>query len=49
MHVLTLTALDTGLRVSEILGLRRCDVDLDNLTLRVVGKGNKHRLVPIGP
>jgi integrase/recombinase XerC len=42
-----LTALDTGLRVNELLTLRRSDVDLDNLLLKVVGKGNKHRLVPI--
>jgi site-specific recombinase XerD len=47
LHVLALTALDTGLRVSELLGLRRMDVDLDNLMIRVVGKGNKHRLVPL--
>jgi site-specific recombinase XerD len=42
-----LTALDTGLRIQELLNLRRTDVDLDNLVLRVHGKGNKQRLVPM--
>jgi integrase/recombinase XerD len=46
-HVATLVMLDSGLRVSECLGLRREDVDLENLLLRVHGKGNKHRLVPM--
>jgi site-specific recombinase XerD len=41
------TALDTGVRVQEFLNLRRSDVDFDNLLLRVHGKGNKHRLVPM--
>lgn len=44
---LAVTALDTGLRIQELLNLSRQDVDLDNLILRVKGKGNKHRLVPI--
>jgi len=44
---LALTLLDTGLRIAEALGLERANVDLDNLVLRVVGKGTKERLVPI--
>lgn len=39
--------LDTGLRISEALQLRREDVDLDALTLRVWGKGRKERRVPL--
>jgi site-specific recombinase XerD len=46
-HAIALVALDTGLRISELLGLTRQDVDLDNLVLRVHGKGNKQRLVPV--
>ena len=42
-----LTALDTGMRIQELLNLRRTDVDFDNLLFRVHGKGNKHRLVPM--
>ena len=45
-HLVVLTILDTGLRISEALGLKISDVDFDNLTLRVNGKGGKHRLVP---
>jgi len=43
---LTLTILDTGLRASEALSLKKEDVDLENLVLKVRGKGNKQRLVP---
>lgn len=46
-HVAVCLLLDTGLRISEALGLRREDVDFDNLLLRVVGKGGKHRQVPM--
>ncbi len=36
-----------GLRVSEAVSLRTVDIDAKALTLRVVGKGNKERLVPL--
>ncbi len=36
----------TGLRVSEMTGLKLRDVDLDDRLLRVLGKGNKERIVP---
>jgi integrase/recombinase XerD len=38
----------TGLRVSELTGLKRSQVSNDAGVLRVVGKGSKERLVPIG-
>ncbi len=38
----------TGLRVSELVGLRLTAVSLDAGVLRVTGKGNKERLVPMG-
>jgi integrase/recombinase XerD len=38
----------TGLRVSELIKLRVADLDELQGTLRVTGKGNKQRLVPIG-
>lgn len=38
----------TGLRVSELVTLRLADVNLDAGFLRVVGKGAKERLTPIG-
>ena len=37
-----------GLRVSEALGLTRASVDLDTRIVRVLGKGGKERLVPLG-
>lgn len=38
----------SALRVSELVGLDLQGVDLDGRTLRVVGKGNKERMVPLG-
>ncbi len=38
----------TGLRVSELVGLRLSQVNLRQGVVRVMGKGNKERLVPLG-
>lgn len=38
----------TGLRVSELVGLRVVQVNLRQGVVRVVGKGSKDRLVPLG-
>jgi integrase/recombinase XerD len=38
----------TGLRVSELIGVRFADLHLDELYLTCVGKGSKERLVPVG-
>ena len=38
-----------GLRISEALSLRNCDVAGRPDTLRIVGKGRKERLVPVLP
>lgn len=38
----------TGLRVSELVGLTLSNVDLQAGIIRVVGKGNKERMVPFG-
>jgi integrase/recombinase XerD len=38
----------TGLRVSELIGLRPSDLDLDVGVLTAFGKGRKERLVPLG-
>ncbi len=38
----------SGLRVSEVCGLDLADVDLAAATARVLGKGNKERVVPLG-
>ena len=38
----------SGLRVSELVGLNIEDVDLKSQTVRVLGKGRKERIVPMG-
>jgi integrase/recombinase XerD len=38
----------TGLRVSELTGLRVADIHMEMGCLRCIGKGNKERLVPVG-
>jgi integrase/recombinase XerC len=38
----------SGLRLSELVGLDLADLDLSDGTVRVLGKGNKTRVVPVG-
>jgi integrase/recombinase XerD len=38
----------SGLRVSELVGLKAFDLSLNDGVLRVLGKGSKERLVPFG-
>jgi integrase/recombinase XerD len=38
----------TGMRISELVGLDLADVSLDERAARVIGKGDKQRLVPLG-
>jgi integrase/recombinase XerD len=38
----------TGMRVSELVGLKTADVELDEGLCAVFGKGSKERLVPLG-
>lgn len=38
----------SGLRLSELTGLNCGDVDAHDATVRVTGKGNKDRIVPVG-
>lgn len=37
---------ETGIRLSELVGLDVCDVDLQRSQLKVLGKRNKERIVP---
>lgn len=38
-----------GLRQSELIGLRYRDFDFPNRQVRILGKGNKERLIPFAP
>ena len=38
----------TGLRVSELVGLKNVQLSLDTAVVRILGKGSKERLVPLG-
>jgi len=40
--------LDTGLRLSEVVNLKQEDVHLDQRYVKVMGKGSKERIVPVG-
>lgn len=43
------TLYSCGLRVSELVGLRFSDLFFEEGFIRVIGKGNKERLVPVSP
>jgi integrase/recombinase XerC len=43
------TLYGTGIRLSELLGIMDDDLDLAGRTVRVTGKGNKQRVVPLNP
>lgn len=36
----------TGIRLSELINLKNTDVDTQNLTIKVLGKQNKERIIP---
>lgn len=38
----------SGLRVSELVGINITDIDIDSGMLKVMGKGKKERIVPVG-
>lgn len=42
------TMFSCGLRVTETVTLKISDISIEEETVRVIGKGNKERLVPIG-
>ena len=46
LHLVILFLLDTGCRISEALGLRVREIDMDNLLVTLDGKGRKQRVVP---
>lgn len=47
-RMILLTFYSTGIRLSELVGLKEKDVDLDQMQLKVTGKRNKQRIIPYG-
>ena len=47
-QTLFMILIDTGLRIGELINLKMDDVHLDEGYLKVMGKGKKERIVPIG-
>ena len=47
-RMILLTFYTTGIRLSELVGLRQKDVDLDQMQIKVTGKRNKQRIIPYG-
>ena len=38
----------TGIRISELVRIKIQDIDFNEKVMKVLGKGNKERIVPIG-
>lgn len=38
---------ETGIRLSELINIKVQDIDIHNLTIKVLGKRNKERIIPI--
>ena len=47
-RAIIMSLFDCGLRASELCGLTLDDISWDDQTLRVLGKGDKERIVPFG-
>ena len=46
-HLIMLLFYNTGMRLSELIQLKETQVDVSYSQLKVVGKGNKERIIPI--
>ena len=47
-RLMVLLLLESGARIAEITGLRVDDVRFETRTIRVLGKGNRERTIPVG-
>ena len=47
-YAMLVTLLDTGLRASELANIKINDISLENGLIKVMGKGARERIVPIG-
>ena len=46
-YLIILLFYTTGIRVSELTGLTEEKIDISNVAIRVIGKGNKQRIIPL--
>jgi len=47
-RAIILVLLDTGIRLSELIGMKVCDINNDTGYIRVLGKGGRERVVRMG-
>jgi integrase/recombinase XerD len=47
-YTMMLLMLDTGIRISELLSIKKEHVNFENNSILILGKGNKERFIPIG-
>lgn len=45
IHIMFGVLMTTGIRIQELLDIRKCDLDIMNNSIKIHGKGNKERLV----
>ena len=45
-RLIILLLYSTGMRLTELINLKVSDIDLSSATLKVLGKGNKERILP---
>ncbi|MCB0667084.1 MAG: tyrosine-type recombinase/integrase [Saprospiraceae bacterium] len=48
-HLIIMTLYHTGVRRSELIEMKEIDIDRIEMRIKVLGKGNKVRLIPIAP
>jgi integrase/recombinase XerC len=46
-HLLISIFYNTGIRLSELVNLKESQVDIGNTSIKVIGKGNKERIIPV--
>jgi integrase/recombinase XerC len=46
-HLLLMIFYQTGIRLAELINLKESQVDKSNSAIKVVGKGNKERVIPV--
>jgi integrase/recombinase XerC len=40
---------NTGIRLSELVNMKESQIDFSNRSIKILGKGNKERIIPVSP